>query len=135
MGLAELSRQAFARRVIDALAPLPPSDPERPFRLLHGDLVRENIVWTPPGPRLVDWEFWRMGDPAEDLAYLCEVNALTPPAVAAVLQGYSVEGMGERVDAWRPLVALDAGLWYLAHGDAARGEALLARAERLTVGR
>jgi aminoglycoside phosphotransferase (APT) family kinase protein len=124
-------RRPLAMRVIDTPPALPPADPERPFRLLHGDLVGENIVWTPQGPRLVDWEFWRMGDPAEDLAYLVELNALGPRVTATMLAGYGVEGMGERVDAWRALVALDAGAWYLAHGDAERGERLLARAARL----
>lgn len=132
LNLAGPSRRAAAMRVIDALPVLPLSDQKRPFRLLHGDLVAENIVWTPRGPRFVDWEFWRMGDPAEDLAYLCEVNALEPRATAAVFEGYAVEGMGERVNAWRALVALDAGAWYLAHGEEERGEALLARAAHLT---
>lgn len=133
--LAGLSRREFAMRVIDALPALPRPDHGRPFCQLHGDLVAENIVWTPQGPRLVDWEFWRMGDPAEDLAYLCEVNALAPRGTAAVFEGYGVEGMRERVSAWRPLVALDAGAWYLAHGDVRRGEVLLARAARLVDGR
>ena len=55
-----------------AAEPVPPGDA---FALLHGDLVAANVLWPPGGgPVLIDWEFHRMGDPAEDLAYLAEVN-------------------------------------------------------------
>jgi aminoglycoside phosphotransferase (APT) family kinase protein len=102
-----------------------------PFRMLHGDLVDANVVWGPGGPALVDWEFSRMGDPAEDLAYLVELNGLPDAVAAAVLEGYSLPGMAARMDAWRGLAAADAGAWYRAEGmreDAAR---LLARARAL----
>jgi aminoglycoside phosphotransferase (APT) family kinase protein len=102
-----------------------------PFRLLHGDLVEANVVWGPAGPALVDWEFWRMGDPAEDLAYLVEVNGLPGPLEEAVLEGYGVPGMGTRIDPWRALVALDAGAWYRRHRDPALAEPLLRRARAL----
>lgn len=99
-----------------------------PFRLLHGDLVESNVVWGPAGPGLVDWEFSRMGDPAEDLAYLIELNGLAAPGAAAVVAGYALEGMEARIDGWRPLVAADAGAWYLAQGMEAEGRSLLRRA-------
>lgn len=99
-----------------------------PFRMLHGDLVAENIVWSPSGPVLIDWEFRRMGDPAEDLAYLAELNGLPPGVVAGVLAGYGLPGMGERMEGWRGLVAADAGGWYLAQGMSAEAAAMLARA-------
>ena len=102
------------------------------FCLLHGDLVEANIVWGPDGPALVDWEFWRMGDPAEDLAYLIEVNEMPCPLSAALLDGYALEGVDARVDAWRALVAADAGAWYLGAGMADDGERLLARARGLS---
>jgi aminoglycoside phosphotransferase (APT) family kinase protein len=120
---------ALARRA--AAAPEAEAEPEAPFRLLHGDLVEANLVWGPAGPALVDWEFSRMGDPAEDLAYLAEVNALPASLAAALLEGYAVPGMGERLGAWRALVALDAGAWYLGEGERERAEALLARARSL----
>jgi aminoglycoside phosphotransferase (APT) family kinase protein len=125
-------QRGLAERVIAGLPFLPPTDHARPFRFLHGDLVHDNVVWTPAGPRLVDWEFWRMGDPAEDLAYLIELNDLRGEAEAAVLSGYGASDLPERVDAWRALVVLDAGLWYLNHGEKQRAEPLLQRADRLS---
>ncbi|PZT70347.1 hypothetical protein DN402_33495 [Streptomyces sp. SW4] len=41
------------------------------FALVHGDLVVPNIVVDDAGtPRYVDWEWARIGDPAQDLAYI-----------------------------------------------------------------
>ncbi len=114
-----------------AAAATPPPGPEGgpdPFRLLHGDLVEANIVWDGASPALVDWEFSRMGDPAEDLAYLVEVNGVPPTLVAALLRSYGPPAMDRRVDAWRALVAADAGAWYLAQGMEAEAAPLLARA-------
>jgi aminoglycoside phosphotransferase (APT) family kinase protein len=119
----------LARRA--AAVPAPPEPAGAPFRLLHGDLVEANVVWGPEGPALVDWEFSRMGDPAEDLAYLAETNALPPARLAALLEGYGEPGMAERLDAWRALVALDAGAWYLREGSGQRAAALLARGRSL----
>lgn len=119
----------LVRRAL-ALAPAAGDDPE-PFRLLHGDLVEANIVWGSDGPGLVDWEFWRMGDPAEDLAYLIEANALPGSVAASVIEGYALPGMAGRIAGWRPLVAADAGAWYLAEGMGDAAERLLARARAL----
>lgn len=107
-----------------------PDAPE-PFRLLHGDLVEANVVWGPHGPGLVDWEFWRLGDPAEDLAYLIELNGLPDDVAAAVLEGYGLPGMGERASGWRALVAADAGAWYLAEGMLPEAARMLDRARSL----
>ena len=104
---------------------------EIPFRMLHGDLVEANVVWGPDGPGLVDWEFSRMGDPAEDLAYLIEANALPQPVAEGVLEGYGLPGMGPRVEGWRALAAADAGAWYRAQGLLDEASRLLARARAL----
>lgn len=122
----------LAARVAESLPPLPPLPPapDLPFRLLHGDLTLDNVVWD-PAPRLVDWEFWRMGDPAEDLAYLAEVNGLSAPLVDAVLDGYGAPDVAARVDGWRALCALDAGFWYRDAGEASRARRLLRRASTL----
>jgi aminoglycoside phosphotransferase (APT) family kinase protein len=119
----------LAERVVAALPPLKAASVRRPFRLLHGDLVAANIIWS-PAPRLVDFEFWRMGDPAEDLAYLIELNALPPALVAAILDGYANGRVAERVDSWRALCALDAGLWYRNAGQPERAAELIRRAAR-----
>lgn len=100
-----------------------------PVAFLHGDLVAANVLWPPGGgPVLIDWEFARMGDPAEDLAYLAELNGLPGPALDAVLEGYGAPGMAARVEAWRGLVGADAAGWYLAHGMPDAAAPLLARA-------
>lgn len=119
----------FAHRVIGRLAPMSvPSDP-LPFRMLHGDLVGANVVWG-PAPRFVDLEFWRMGDPAEDLAYLIEIDALPESLVQPVVDGYADRSVTDRIDAWRALCLLDAGLWHRGVGQPERAEELLDRAAR-----
>ena len=103
----------------------------RPFALLHGDLVGANVVWPADGgePVLVDWEFWRMGDPAEDLAYLVALNRLPATVADGVHRGYGADApLAAREHLWRPLVLADAGLWLRAHGDPAGAAALLDRA-------
>lgn len=119
----------LAERIVAELPALDAAPARQPFRLLHGDLVGDNVLWT-PAPRLVDFEFWRMGDPAEDLAYLLEVNALPPPVVTAVLDGYANTRVTGRVGAWRALCALDAGLWYRDASQPERAAELIARAAR-----
>jgi aminoglycoside phosphotransferase (APT) family kinase protein len=121
--LAGTADAGLARRV----AAVPPAD--GPFAFLHGDLVAANVLWPPAGgPVLVDWEFARMGDPAEDLAYLAELNGLPDAVLGAVLEGHGTPGMAARVEGWRGLVAADAGGWYLAHGMEADAERVLAPA-------
>ena len=83
---------------------------------------------------LIDWEFARMGDPAEDLAYLAELNELPEAVLDAVLEGHGTPGMAARVDGWRGLVAADAAGWYLAHGMVDEAAPLLARARERAAG-
>ncbi len=119
----------LAERIAARLPTIDARQATQPFRLLHGDLVASNILWTPT-PHFIDFEFWRMGDPAEDLAYLVEVNALPHEAVTALLEGYANASVAYRVDAWRALCALDAGLWYRNAGQPHRAAELVARACR-----
>lgn len=126
------------RRRADALAlaaraglrppSLPPPAAALPFRPVHGDLVAGNVVWDGDRPALVDWEFWRWGDPAEDLAYLAEVNDLGAAEFAAVCDGHGDPGAAARAAGWRPLVALEAGAWWWAEGRHLRAAPLLRRA-------
>lgn len=64
---------AHARSFAPAGLPAPPDDPQVPPvapRPIHGDAVPGNILSTPSGPVLIDWQCPGMGDPAEDLATL-----------------------------------------------------------------
>jgi aminoglycoside phosphotransferase (APT) family kinase protein len=129
--LAGTGHAGLAARAAAAGAPPESHDGPDPFRLLHGDLVEANVVWDGSTPALVDWEFCRMGDPAEDLAYLIEVNAIPSAPAASLLRAYGPPEMDRRVDAWRGLVAADAAAWYLAEEMAAEAAPMLARAEGL----
>lgn len=128
VGLMDPELGARAQRALAGITATPVAD-ARPFRMLHGDLVAENIVWT-PRPLFVDWEFWRTGDPAEDLAYLFVVNDCADTQTAHVLDGYGHPGIVGRVWAWAPVCALDAAAWFLLHGHPHRADTLSARAER-----
>lgn len=46
--------------------------PATPARLLHGDLLGQNVLWQPGADRVgvIDWEAARLGDPAYDLAIM-----------------------------------------------------------------
>lgn len=78
--------QAYARHLASVAATVPPSpvialgerwlarhDPEpHSPALVHGDLRNGNLVVGPEGLRAVlDWELAHVGDPMEDLAWLC----------------------------------------------------------------
>lgn len=106
-----------ARAIADAGHPVALGPPAcaAPFRPVHGDLVAANIVWG-PAPHLVDWEFWRWGDPAEDLAYLAEANGLDDERLAAVLEGHGDAGAAARVPGWRPVVAAEIAAWWVGVG-------------------
>ena len=100
------------------------------FAFLHGDLVTGNILWPASAPVLVDWEFWRMGDPAEDLAYVVAMNDMAAATAAAVHAGYGATGgLIARARAWEPMVLADAALWLRAHGEPGWARRLLARAD------
>ena len=50
-----------------------------PLRLVHGDFQQGNIMDTPTGWQMVDWEFARIGDPREDLGYYNAYASTVPP--------------------------------------------------------
>jgi len=106
--------------LIDRLAEveLPPSAGwhERDFALCHGDLSIGNILWDGDAVALIDWEFARDGDPAEDIAYLAAEQHLSPDLIADIAEAYVAAGGDPwafaRLPAWLPLVTLDAALWW-----------------------
>lgn len=111
----------------------PPAGGGDGFAWLHGDLWSGNVVWDDERPRLVDWEFARPGDPAEDLAYLAAMDDLGAPALAALIEGYAPDDpatLARAVAWWRPVLAAECAAWFDADGDHARAAALAARAWR-----
>jgi aminoglycoside phosphotransferase (APT) family kinase protein len=88
--------------------------------LLHGDIAPGNVLWT-PSPCLIDWEYSRLGDPADEIAYAFDQNALTRSQRAAFWAGYA-DGLGdqsgkasvaERVGWWEPVTLLGSTLWWV----------------------
>jgi aminoglycoside phosphotransferase (APT) family kinase protein len=47
--------------------------------LPYGDIGPGNVLWGRE-PALIDWEYTRLGDPADEIAYLFDQNALAGPA-------------------------------------------------------
>jgi Ser/Thr protein kinase RdoA (MazF antagonist) len=88
--------------------------------LLHGDIASGNVLWG-PDPVLVDWEYARLGDPSDEIAYLFDQNGLSPPQREAFWRGYGARaGNGasfahtmERVSWWEPLTLLGSTLWWI----------------------
>jgi aminoglycoside phosphotransferase (APT) family kinase protein len=111
---------------------------ESGFALLHGDLSLGNILWEGDHVALIDWEFARDGDPAEDLAYLIADQDIAPDIIAELADTYVGAGGDPwafaRLPVWLPLVALDAALWWadfwLQQGEPATHPTVLTRLER-----
>lgn len=89
--------------------------------LLHGDIAAGNVLWD-PGPVLVDWEYARLGDPADEIAYLFDQNDLGPDQREAFWRGYlpaldrsraQSRRMVERVGRWESLTLLGSALWWV----------------------
>jgi hypothetical protein len=88
--------------------------------LLHGDIGPGNVLWK-PSPCLIDWEYTRLGDPADEIAYTFDQNALTPSQRRAFWNGYQ-QGIDsrsrlthiiERVGWWEPVTLLGSALWWV----------------------
>lgn len=89
---------------------------EHTFSLLHGDLSHGNIIWDGPRVTLIDWEYTRAGDAAEDLAYLLAEQQVSGTRKRLLLEQY-VQHSGDatavtRVPMYTALVALDSALWW-----------------------
>lgn len=120
--------------------PPPPPDPGLPPvapRPVHADAVAGNILATPSGPLLIDWQCPGMGDPAEDLATLTSpammwlyTGRIAAPAWAdALVAAYPCAETVARTRALCPLYH-----WRIAAHcawKAARGDADYARALRI----
>ncbi len=87
--------------------------------LLHGDVAGGNLLWS-PAPILIDWEYARMGDAADEIAYIFDQNGLSDPHRKAFWRGYR-EGRGpehstqlvERVSWWEPATELGSAFFWV----------------------
>lgn len=88
--------------------------------LLHGDIAFGNVLWG-PDPVLIDWEYARLGDPSDEIAYLFDQNGLDAPQREAFWRGYrmrvsselSLARVMERVGWWERLTLLGSTLWWV----------------------
>jgi Ser/Thr protein kinase RdoA (MazF antagonist) len=91
-----------------------------PLRLLHGDVADANVLWGRE-PALIDWEYTRLGDAADEIAYLFDQNGLTQPQRDAFLERYrqtagSAAGLDhllDRIRWWEPVTLLGSALWWV----------------------
>jgi aminoglycoside phosphotransferase (APT) family kinase protein len=119
--------QAQLRHAADSLATrLQASQHTEGFRtgetlaLLHGDIGPGNVLWGRE-PALIDWEYTRLGDPADEIAYLFDQNALAEPQRQAFWDGYRrsvrtpsrLAHVIERVEWWQPVTLLGSALWWV----------------------
>ena len=70
---------------------------------------------------LIDWEYARLGDPADEIAYLFDQNGLSPGQREAFWRGYRqgastqapLGHVAARVDWWEPVALLGSALWWV----------------------
>lgn len=120
--LSERPRPVFAL-AFEWLRQRLPKEPPAP-RLVHGDFRNGNLIIGPDGLRAVlDWEIAHIGDPIEDLGWLCvgpwRFGGIDNPVggfgtVDQLLAGYEAGGGGridpEQVRFWEVLGSLSWGV-------------------------
>lgn len=80
---------------------------------IHGDPDLENLLSTPDGCVLIDWEYAGMGDPAWDLGYLALATGMSPSDEAALLAAYADPGITlRRLRLNRLIAASLSALWF-----------------------
>jgi aminoglycoside phosphotransferase (APT) family kinase protein len=107
---------AWARTTADLLISV---DDPGPPSLLHGDVSAGNVLWTPQ-PVLIDWEYARLGDPADEIGYLFGQNALRQEQREGFWRGYT-KGLDpasrarvvERSARWEPLTLFGSALYWI----------------------
>lgn len=83
---------------------------QRPFRLLHTDIHRKNIVITAGRTYFLDWELALWGDPVYDLAVHLHKMGYQPAEHAAAEAAWLAAVPGHASENWQPDLAS-----YLAH--------------------
>jgi aminoglycoside phosphotransferase (APT) family kinase protein len=107
---------AWAEQAVDQLRR---AEGAGPPRLLHGDVSAGNVLWTPQ-PVLIDWEYARVGDPADEIGYVFGQNALRPDQREGFWRGYgaglepaSLARVVERAATWEPLTLFGSALYWV----------------------
>jgi thiamine kinase-like enzyme len=105
--------------LIETLEAFDSSDPiwdASDFARLHGDLSIGNMLWSEQGVGLIDWEYTRIGDPAEELAYIVTEQAVHASMAEALRGHYEAAGgstdVWGRVPAYGLFTAVDSALWW-----------------------
>jgi aminoglycoside phosphotransferase (APT) family kinase protein len=87
--------------------------------LLHGDPGEANVLWS-PGPVLIEWEYARLGDPADEIAYTFMDNRSDRPQRDALLRGYRAfsadatsRPIEARIKTWGPVNLLGSAMWWI----------------------
>jgi len=92
---------------------------EESLVLLHGDVAGGNIVWT-PDPVLIDWEYARIGDPADEVAYVFAQHDCTPEQRTMFWRGYrqgrdrdhALDHVVDRSVRWEPITILGSAMFW-----------------------
>lgn len=92
---------------------------EQALVLLHGDVAGGNIIWA-PDPVLIDWEYARLGDPADECAYIFVQHDVTEEQRTAFWRGYgegcdsgaSLERVVSRARRWEPITILGSAMFW-----------------------
>lgn len=118
---AELPRSLGARfdraaALIRARTEAGPAAPGGALALLHGDVSAGNVLWS-PRPMLIDWEYARLGDPAEEVGYIFGEWALSRESRDAFWRGYGPDNadvdVAGRVGWWEQVTLLGSALKWL----------------------
>jgi aminoglycoside phosphotransferase (APT) family kinase protein len=103
------------------------ADAGEPMVLLHGDVTPGNILWA-DRPVLIDWEYTRLGDPADDVAYIFGQHGLGAEQRQAFWSGYrrwvresALDRIVARARLWEPVILLGSALWWLERWSARAG--------------
>ena len=117
------SRVERARSFVNASLECGPSSgsgsSEDGLVLLHGDIGPGNILWS-ERPVFIDWEYARLGDPSDEVAYIFGQHGLASSQRDAFWSGYrrattllEFERIVERVRWWEPVTLFGSALWWL----------------------
>ena len=114
----ELARLLQGLSDLDLAAP---SWAAQTFSRLHGDLSRGNLLWHGHDLTLIDWEYSRAGDPAEDLAYLLTEGDAGFDLAALLAADYrnlgGEPGIQSRLGIYAIFTAIDSALWWIDYGE------------------